>query len=437
MKAGAVRKLSGAEQRALREQIAAADPKAEAWAKESSFLRAVASAEEDLAWIVQRTAWTLLGFETFTAWWEARVPAGLGWRPAREIAIVVLAQLRADQEALPKAQRRTNKQLAALVGLSETSIRRVAPRSLPAPNGAGADLGQSPDVDQSVGAGTPAPAAPPRGTDCSTAPDREHCACGQPIPEDQQHAGTLRCPSCDPGGLHRAEPLGFDEGWGECTQCAREARQTAAEGADTTGADAGPARPVAPTGTVTAPEPVGDQTEERIEEEAVEGSDVDLSSFDAALLSADDLAALDTPAAAATSLPDGDGDLPLPQQSQQPGLDSPTDPFTAGRSETYLHLPHGGVGGEAPEAPASVEPVLEDGDAPAVPSPSSSDPDDEEWISPFVVVRLMRKFADDLDVIVDHEVMGPMFADDELAELHTLTDRIALHVGLIEKYRTP
>lgn len=237
MKAGAVRKLSGAELRALRDQRAAADPAAEAWAHESSFLRSLATAEEDFNWIVEHEAWTLLGHDTFSAWWDTRAPrmSVLGFQPTRQIALAALARLRADDEKLPKAQRRTSRQLAASVGLPESTMRRVSPRSLPAPNGAAADLGKLAD------AAFQDPATDHRAGWLS------HCEkCGDPLRGPQVEAGDRRCAGCDVSRLHRTVQVDGEFVDDRCDECERIARLAAASEDSPAADDLAPPSPQQP-----------------------------------------------------------------------------------------------------------------------------------------------------------------------------------------------
>lgn len=277
MKGDGVKSKSGADLRAQSEAFATArlDPSVQARAKEQSFLKSLTTAQDDFEWIMTNAAWTLLGHDTFTSWWESKVQPimrVLPFRPTREVAGTVIERVRAEEAELPKAQRRTNKEIAALVGASEATARRAGSRSLQASRDAGADLGRSADVEPSaeprleptgdvtaaltqaiadtaasVGAGI-AFSEPQRPAGlCPVPPDPFRCGgCGTDISWPNRSAGQLRCQACDPSSLHRAEPLGFDEGWGECNECRRLARLASeTAGGDTAPVGAGDAEPSA------------------------------------------------------------------------------------------------------------------------------------------------------------------------------------------------
>lgn len=127
--------------RASRDQRFAAqsDPKAEAERYEASFLRNIGAAGEDYAWILANEAWLRLGFETFTDWYERRVApvaARLGLRPARDQAKAAIEKAAEEQKALPKDQRRSQRELARVFGVSQATISRAAGDSNES-NGAG------------------------------------------------------------------------------------------------------------------------------------------------------------------------------------------------------------------------------------------------------------------------------------------------------------
>lgn len=327
-KSAGYRKPTGAEQRAIREQLAqaAVDPAVEAHSKEQSFLRAAQTAQDDLIWLINNEAWSALGFDTFADWWDARVSPVLDelpmLRPTREVAQLVIDRVRAEDEARPKSQRRTSKQLAAMVGLSAPTVRRSSSRSLPRSGDAESDLEETPpvidveptnvtdepttepapadvpdamtqaitEVTGSVGAGVTMPPARPAESPCSDAPDRAHCAragCGVELSGNDQNSGHLRCLSCDPSTLHKAVGIGVEEGHGECDECAIQARIAERTSAAVTAGnteDASPAlgepdvdeQAASTSGTPSSgSEPVGTglgsgELEERIEEQAAE-----------------------------------------------------------------------------------------------------------------------------------------------------------------------
>lgn len=139
------RGLSPAEQRAARDQRLAQQnvPNGEAGRRERKLLEHYAAAQDDLKWIVDNNAWNDLGFETFTGWYAAKVTpvvSAAGLRPTQEFALYVLDRVLADQEVLPASQRLIQKELAEIVGVPASTLRRLASRSLQAPNGAGGDL---------------------------------------------------------------------------------------------------------------------------------------------------------------------------------------------------------------------------------------------------------------------------------------------------------
>lgn len=136
--------LTSAQLRALRDIKLAdqVDPKVEARRHEASFLRSMAQAKEDFDWILANEAWAQLGFSTFADWWDERVAplaASLGMRPTREIAKTVIEKVVEDQKDLPKAQQRSQREIAAMVGVSQKSVSR----SLTESNDSTADLGQA------------------------------------------------------------------------------------------------------------------------------------------------------------------------------------------------------------------------------------------------------------------------------------------------------
>lgn len=97
----------------------------EAREHESAFLANLSGAQDHYEWIVERQAWTDLGYDTFADWWEGRIQPvmrALSMRPTREIAAKVVEQVRAEESALPPAQRRTQRELGELVGLHPDTI---------------------------------------------------------------------------------------------------------------------------------------------------------------------------------------------------------------------------------------------------------------------------------------------------------------------------
>lgn len=467
----------------LAREAAQADPAVQAQAKEQSFLRAAQTAQDDLIWLINNEAWSALGFDTFADWWDARVSPVLNelpmLRPTREVAQLVIDRVRAEDEARPKSQRRTSKQLAAMVGLSAPTVRRSSSRSLPRSGDAESDLEETPpvidveptnvtdepttepapadvpdamtqaitDVAGSVGAGVRLPAEFLRDALCGSPVDPTHCdACGTPISWPDQTGGHLRCLTCDPSSDHKAIPNGPD--WlPECSYCATQTSAAVTAGntedaspalgepdvdelaASTSGtpsseensSDGEDAQPrVDPVGSEPGYDGLGSgELQDGIEEEAVEGSDVDLSSFDAAYLSADDLAALDSPAADTS---DTESQVVL----QQSGPDSPTG-REGDRSETNHHTSAGVSDvGVAPEVRASVEPVLEGGGLAPDP-PSSSDPEPHPGDRLLHALGVLVHLIDE----IDPEALGPYLFPGEVELLHLHADRIAEFVGRV------
>lgn len=100
---------------------------------EARFLGGLEDAQDAYEEIVATEAWVDLGYDTFAEWWEDRVkPAmrALSMRPTREIAASVVERVRGEEKALPPAQRRTQRELAEMVGVSQGSPA-IRPRSTP------------------------------------------------------------------------------------------------------------------------------------------------------------------------------------------------------------------------------------------------------------------------------------------------------------------
>jgi hypothetical protein len=128
-----------AELEAMRESKVLGAPASEAVRREISFLRNVGGAGDDLEWILFNQAWTELGFENVGDWWEQRVLpvlVNVDMRPSASLADRVMAAIAADEAGLPKLQRRTQRQIAAL---ARTSQARVS-RSRSDANESGSDL---------------------------------------------------------------------------------------------------------------------------------------------------------------------------------------------------------------------------------------------------------------------------------------------------------
>lgn len=110
---------------------------------EDSFLGGLNEAQDAYEQIVKTQAWTVLGYDTFTDWWTDRVtPAmrALSMRPTREIAAAVVEQVRTEEAELPSVQRRTQRELAEMVGESPDAERKRQARSRQADMSAEDDL---------------------------------------------------------------------------------------------------------------------------------------------------------------------------------------------------------------------------------------------------------------------------------------------------------
>jgi len=122
---------------------------------EDAFLGNLAGAQDEYDWLVENEAWTSLGWGSFAEWWQGRVQPvmrALSMRPTREIAAKVVEQVRAEEAALPPAQRRTQRELGELVGASEATVgRQVGTRS------ATASTVATPNLEPAPPAPTPEP----------------------------------------------------------------------------------------------------------------------------------------------------------------------------------------------------------------------------------------------------------------------------------------
>lgn len=111
---------------------------------EKAFLAGLEDAQAAYEQIVETQAWTELGFDSFVGWWDERVRPtmrALSMRPTREIAAAVVEKVRQEEADLPPAQRRTQQEIAEMVGVSEATVGRLAgTRSSGATSDAGADL---------------------------------------------------------------------------------------------------------------------------------------------------------------------------------------------------------------------------------------------------------------------------------------------------------
>jgi hypothetical protein len=111
---------------------------------EEAFLGGLEDAQTAYEEIVATQAWTELGYDSFAEWWTDRVTPtmrALSMRPTREIAASVVQQVRAEEAELPPAQRRTQRELAEMAGVSQGATA-VRPRSTPERSLSGDDLGK-------------------------------------------------------------------------------------------------------------------------------------------------------------------------------------------------------------------------------------------------------------------------------------------------------
>jgi hypothetical protein len=101
---------------------------------EEAFLGGLEDAQTAYEEIVATQAWTELGYDTFAEWWTDRVTPtmrALSMRPTREIAASVVQQVSKEEAELPPAQRRTQRQLAEMAGVSKDTVgRALGTRSL-------------------------------------------------------------------------------------------------------------------------------------------------------------------------------------------------------------------------------------------------------------------------------------------------------------------
>lgn len=113
---------------------------------EADFLGGLEDAQFAYERIVETEAWKLLDFESFADWWAQRVQPtmrALSMRPTKEIAASVIEKVREEEAELPAAQRRTQRELAEMVGVGKDTVGRlVGSRSTPDANAHRTDLGE-------------------------------------------------------------------------------------------------------------------------------------------------------------------------------------------------------------------------------------------------------------------------------------------------------
>lgn len=129
---------------------------AEVRRREVSFLANLGGAQDDFEWLIDREAWLDLGHDSFAAWWDTRVQPmmrALSMRPTREVAATVVERVREEEAALPPAQRRTQRELADMVGMERSTLaNRNGSRSARRDESHVSDLDGSPEstLDGSV-----------------------------------------------------------------------------------------------------------------------------------------------------------------------------------------------------------------------------------------------------------------------------------------------
>lgn len=488
-KGGSYTAPTRAELEAMKEQKLRLVPNGEAGRRERKLLEHYGAAKDDLQWIVDNNAWNDLGFDTFTAWYTARVRpsvAAAGLRPTQEFALYVLENVQSDEAALPKQQRLLQKELAELVGVSVSTLRRLSQDPSQTSNGAGVDLDESADVEPSR-----------RQPDPADIPDamRQALTDVEASVETKTSADPTEDVSSvlgEPAGADlAAAPAGTPE-----TADGGERLTTPSDGGEVS-ADAGD--PPAPTGASVPDAPVGvtpadsptagavpdlshagvpavggqeqapacEECHGPIEDEEAKAGflrcgpcDPDGNHSSAIELDggcrlcqphpfeadADGLLCVvcdaGTSVAVHTDTPAALGSLPVGASPapEQPGQDSPTGQEAVqprdGRSETDHHL-SGVSGGEAPEEPhASVEPegVLEDA-ADAQDAASSSDPDDGDEDRPFDRLLAALRAAVQAAALVDVEALAPLVFDEEMVQLHEHADGLVDWVAKLAAQR--
>lgn len=125
-------------------ELAAPLTRTRAEAMEEAFLGGLHDAQVHFEAIVAEQAWTALGFDTFADWWQDRVVPtmhALSMKPTRELASSVVEIVRREEAELPPTWRRTQAELASMVGTSEATVGRInGTRSSAASTDASSDL---------------------------------------------------------------------------------------------------------------------------------------------------------------------------------------------------------------------------------------------------------------------------------------------------------
>lgn len=476
-KGGSYTPPTRAEVEAMRAEKFQLVPNGEAGRRERKLLEHYSGAHADLQWIVDNNAWHDLGFDTFTAWYTERVRpavAAAGLRPTQEFALYVLENVQSDEAALPKQQRLLQRELADLVGVSVSTLRRLSQDPPQTSNGAGVDLedGDAPDPADIPDALTQAIQETAAHTSGAVPPANTKTAAGAPTtPADGADTPEASVSDTAPAGSADASPVGGPGNPQDTPGGGDE--DTSSSGATTAAGDALGIRamssadggerdrdredPPAPDGGVEEALPSGVTPEGPPARLlcwdcsfAVEVSDVDPdSSLDelrqhiVRTHNLSDEQVQDALVNAALHPDSPAADELAPPSPQQPGLISPTGTEDAvqplgGRSETDHHGEPGvSRRGVAPEVPRpSVEPEgeLEGGVRASLSTSSSSDPDDEP-----VGDRLMNAFAVLVHHVgqVDADALGPVLHGDDLHTLDEHIEQLELFVRRLRKARVP
>jgi hypothetical protein len=89
---------------------------------ERRFLAGLDDAQTAYEQIVATEAWLELGHDSFSAWWDSAVRPtmrALSMRPTREIAAAVVERVQQEEAELPPVQRRTQRELGEMVGITQ------------------------------------------------------------------------------------------------------------------------------------------------------------------------------------------------------------------------------------------------------------------------------------------------------------------------------
>ncbi|WP_433078981.1 hypothetical protein ACQP1P_38865 [Dactylosporangium sp. CA-052675] len=178
--------VSGEELRARRDARLAGWPDARQQAQhhEQMLLKGIGSAQDAFDWIIEHGAWTDLGFESVAEWWTTNVRpvmVRLEMRPTPAMVEKLLAKVREVESALPRAQRRTQRELESLTLASEWQVRgRTETRNRRSAAGSDLDARPAEPTDTAaVAAHGPADDEPQRDSN----PGSSAAGSGDPAPE--------------------------------------------------------------------------------------------------------------------------------------------------------------------------------------------------------------------------------------------------------------